>query len=257
MKKLVSIDLKSDFGFFRKPDINNTVYQTYNMLHRPAVLGILGAILGLDGYKEQKKMPQYFEKLQDLKVGIEPLFHEKGNYQKTVIKYNNTVGYANKSANGTLNVEETTLIKPSYRVYVLLELDTDYHSLLYEYLQKGKAEFLPYFGKNEFSAWWDGFKPYDFQFIEKPLNDINIKSIFLKKDVVKEHKAEPIIDFNSFWENDSPFMYFERLPKGFDTISPFQYDMGDFVFTTFTLKQSLGIDNLYFLNNEQYYVQLI
>ena len=45
--KLISIELKSDFGFFKKPDINDSIYLTYNMIHKPALLGLFGAIYGL------------------------------------------------------------------------------------------------------------------------------------------------------------------------------------------------------------------
>ncbi|MDD3772535.1 MAG: CRISPR-associated protein Cas5, partial [Weeksellaceae bacterium] len=53
MEKLISIDLKADFGFFRKPDTNNTINLSYNIIHKPAILGILGAIIGLEGYTEK------------------------------------------------------------------------------------------------------------------------------------------------------------------------------------------------------------
>lgn len=257
MKKLISIDLKGDFGFFRKPDANNTINLSYNMLHKPALLGIFGAIIGSEGYQEKGKMPAYLDALKDVKVGLEPLLHERGNYQKTSIKYSNTVGYANNGS--TYLTEESTLIKPAYRVYALLDLDDNNHNLLYQNLREGKAEFLPYFGKNEFAAWWEkeSFTEYnDFQPVEKPLDDVRIKTLFLKQDVINAHKAEPIFDFMSVAEAETPFMYFERLPKGFDT-DLFQYDIGEFVLTSFNLKQSIGIDNLYFLNQEQYYVQLL
>lgn len=254
MEKLISIDLKSDFGFFRKPDANNTVNLSYNMLHKPALLGIFGAIVGLGGYKKKGEIPQYYEEFKDLKVGIEPLDHEKGNFQKTVIKYSNTVGYANNGS--TYLTEEATLIKPSYRVYVLLNLENDKQCLLYQYLKEGKAEYLPYFGKNEFSAWWEMFQEYDYQDVEKPLGDFKIRTLFLKQDVIKEQKTAPFLDFMSFWENETPFMYFERLPKDFDT-TLFQYDLGDSVFTTFGLKQSANISNLYHLTGSEYYVQLL
>lgn len=254
MEKLISIDLKSDFGFFRKPDANNTINLSYNMLHKPALLGIFGAIVGLEGYKKKGEIPQYYEEFKDLKVGIEPLDHEKGNFQKTVIKYSNTVGYANNGS--TYLTEEATLIKPSYRVYVLLKLEHDKQRLLYQYLKEGKAEYLPYFGKNEFSAWWEMFQEYDYQDVEKPLGDFKIRTLFLKQDVIKEQKTVPFFDFMSFWENETPFMYFERLPKDFDT-TLFQYDLGDSVFTTFGLKQSANIGNLYHLTGSEYYVQLL
>ena len=97
--KLVSFDIEADFGFFRKPDTNNTINLSYNLIHKPAILGIFGAILGLEGYKEKGKLPQYYELLKSLKVGVQPLNHEKGNFLKTNIKYSNTVGYANKGTN--------------------------------------------------------------------------------------------------------------------------------------------------------------
>lgn len=254
MERLISIDFKSDFGFFRKPDANNTVNLSYNMLHKPALLGIFGAIAGLEGYKEKGKLPQYYEIFKDLKIGIEPLDHEKGNFSKTVIKYSNTVGYANNGS--TFLTEEATLIKPSYRVYTLLDLEDDHQHLLYDYLKEGKAEYLPYFGKNEFAAWWEKFQEYDYQAVKKPLGDFKIKTLFLKQDIAKEQKTAPFLDFMSFWENETPFMYFERLPKCFD-LTLFQYDLGDSVFTTFVLKQSANIDNLYHLTGSEYYVQLL
>lgn len=256
MEKLVSIDLKSDFGFFRKPDANNTVNLSYNMLHKPALLGIFGAIIGLEGYKEKGKLPQYYEMFKDLKVGVEPLEHEKGNFQKTVIKYSNTVGYANNGS--TYLTEEATLIKPSYRVYALLDLDNDTHKTLYENLSEGKAEYLPYFGKNEFSAWWEkeSFREYAFEEVQQNTADVNIKTLFLKQDIITQQKSVPIFDFMSFSESETPFMYFERLPKDFDG-ALFQYDIGDFVFSTFGIRQTANISSLYYLTDSQYHVQLL
>jgi CRISPR-associated protein Cas5h len=257
MQKLISVDFESDFGFFRKPDANNTVNLSYNIMHKPALLGILGAIIGLDGYKEKGKMPDYYEKLNHVGVGIAPLNHEKGNYQKTVIKYSNTVGYANKGA--TYLTEEATLIKPSYCVYLLLNMENEPEQKLYEYLRDGKAEYLPYFGKNEFSAWWekDIFREYDgFEEHKELKESIGIKTVFVKEDIVQNHRDAPIIDMMSFLDEENPFMYFERLPKGFDT-ELFQYNIGDFVLTTFNLKNTIGISKLYFLKQENAYVQLL
>ncbi len=257
MQKLISIDLKGDFGFFRKPDINSTVNLSYNMLHKPGLLGILGAIIGLEGYQKKGIMPAYYDALESLKIGIEPLLHEKGNYQKTVIKYTNTVGYANNGS--TYLTEEATLIKPAYRVYILLDDEESNQSHLYKNLKDGNAEFLPYFGKNEFSVWWDkeSFNQYDdYEEVDKPLDDIKIKTLFLKQDIIKENKAAPVFDLESLINDETPYMYFERLPIGFDT-TLFQYEMGDFVLTSFRLKKSIGISNLYHLNQEQYYVQLL
>ncbi len=64
--RLISFDLCANFAFFRKPDTNNTINLSYNIIHRPAVLGILGAILGLEGYKEKGRLPRYYEILKEV-----------------------------------------------------------------------------------------------------------------------------------------------------------------------------------------------
>jgi CRISPR-associated protein Cas5h len=73
MEKLVSINIKSDFGFLKKPDTNDPIYLTFNMLHKPSLLGILGAIIGEKGFQKHGEMPEYYRKLKGLKVSIAPL----------------------------------------------------------------------------------------------------------------------------------------------------------------------------------------
>ena len=50
-QRLISFDIQADFGFFKKPDYNDGVLLTYNMLHKPALLGIL-SVCGVIGKKE-------------------------------------------------------------------------------------------------------------------------------------------------------------------------------------------------------------
>ncbi|HMS66551.1 MAG TPA: type I-B CRISPR-associated protein Cas5b [Saprospiraceae bacterium] len=256
MERLVSIDLKADFGFFRKPDANNTINLSYNLAHKPAILGIFGAIIGLEGYQEKGKMPEYYDKLKHISIGIAPLDHEKGNFQKTVIKYSNTVGYANKGSNYL--TEEATLIKPSYRVYAILDMDNKEEQKLYGYLQNGYTEFIPYFGKNEHYAWWEkeSFMEYQYEQRDKADDSIFLKTLFRKENIVKEHKAEAMFDMFSFMDEELPFMFFERLPKDFDE-TLYQYNISEFVFTTFRLKNSKGLKGLYYLKDENCYVQLL
>jgi CRISPR-associated protein Cas5h len=254
MQKIVSINLKSDFGFFRKPDANNTINLSYNMLHKPALLGILGAIIGLEGYKEKGKFPEFYEKLKNLMIGIEPLDHEKGNFQKTVIKYTNTIGYANNGSN--FLTEEATLIKPSYRVYLLLDLNNEDHNKLYTNLKTGQSEYIPYFGKNEFPIWWDkdDFEEYDFEKVEKVSGSYKVNTIFEKKEIVKNQTTQ-VFDLFNFQNTQSPFIYFERLPKGFNE-ELFQYELGEFVYTSYNLKSDYVPENTYLLKFKEVHVQL-
>lgn len=260
MQKLISIVFRANFGFFRKPDTNNAaVNLSFNMLHKPALLGILGAIVGLEGYTELGKLPEYYQKLEELKIGIEPIGHEKGNFQKKLIKYSNTIGYANKGA--TFLTTEATLIKPAYRCYLLLDFSNELQEKLYCYLKEGKAEYLPYFGKNEFAAWWEfeneGFKEYDYQLGVNATEELSIKTLFQKASkTAQEQKVAPLFDLFSLEEEEAaPFMYFERLPIGFDRVLN-QYELADFVFSSFKIDPHTDLENLYYLKSENAYVQL-
>ena len=252
--KLISFDLKADFAFFRIPDTNATINLSYNIIHRPAVLGVLGAIIGLDGYKEKGKLPQYYDLLKDVRIGVEPLNHDKGNYSKTNIKYSNTVGYANK---GTNFLTELTLVKPQYRIYLLLDEDNGYQKHLIDNIRDGCAEFIPYLGKNEFTAWWstNSYKEYHFSDEKRPIGSIKIKTIFQKDMVLKNNVEAPFPDLLNFGNAESPFIYFERLPKDFD-LSLMQYDLGEFAFSNYQIKNAQTLENLFFVEELDAYVQL-
>jgi len=245
MKNLLSFDIKSDFGFLKKPDTNEPMYLTFNMIHKPFVLGLLGAILGERGFQKNEVLPDYYLKLKDTQIGIKPLNDEKGNFQKTVIKYNNGVGYASKETGGNLIITEQTLVKPSYRIYLLTN-----NQELVRRIQNYEAEFLPYLGKNDFSLWWENVQVHDYVEFE-PQESFKVSSLFIKKTTVKDGKEEN--DNLNFWEVDfsnGEFMYFERLPTGYDE-ELFQYEYQPFVLTTFKLKKDYKIDNLYQLNNDE------
>ena len=54
----VKFTLSGQTAFFKKPDVNEYCYFTYGHIHKVALLGILGAIVGYTGYGT---------KLQDVK----------------------------------------------------------------------------------------------------------------------------------------------------------------------------------------------
>lgn len=261
MKQIISFDIKADFGFLKKPDTNAPIYITYNMIHKPCVLGILGAIMGYSGFKNNKYLPEYYVELvkkQDLKIGIKPLGNGNGNFSKTTIKYNNSVGYANHSVlkntagkdinikyGATINVVEQILIKPSYRIYLL----TDNEEII-KRIQNCEAEFLPYLGKNDFSLWWENVHVYDYEKFE-PKGSFQVSSIFIKKSILKDGvERNDEMDFLEMDFTGNELMYFERLPTGYDD-ELYQYEYQSFVFTTFKLKKNYQIDNLYQLNKNE------
>jgi len=206
----------------------------------------LGAIIGLAGYKEKGQPPEYYKCLQDLLVGIEPLEgkHEKGNFKKTSVKYTNTVGYANKD--GNLLVEESMLIGPGYRCYLMLSTGNPHHVRIYEYLKSGNAEFIPYLGKNEFHAWFnDSFVEYEYHTFS-PESDFMISSLFIKEEILRKRRINARFSFSTMsMTNQGSFCYFERLPIGFDELLN-QYELAEFAYTNWTLKKDGTLmDNLY------------
>lgn len=256
-QKLISFDLQADFGVLKKPDVNEGLQMTFNMLHKPALLGILGAIAGLEGYKKKGQFPEYYLALKDVPIGIEPLggWHEKGNFSKTIIKYTNTVGYANKD--GNLIITEQTLIKPAYKCYLLLDIDKPVQAKIHQRVLAMESEYVPYIGKNECTAWWETAEEHDFT-IQQPDSVYNISSIFKKGDnTIKDNLEESDDDFDMFEVSLSPdtFIFFERLPTGFNERF-FQYELAEFTYTNFGLTPDVVLENLYLLPSTNNYVQL-
>ena len=242
--KLISFDLRADFGFFRKPDVNDGLQLSYNMLHKPALLGILGAIAGLKGYEKKGQWPEYYKLLKSVPVGIEPLkpYHDKGNFTKTAITYTNTVGYAN--ADGNLIVHENTLRSPAYRVYVLLNEADEIESRLLTRIRNQEAEFVPYLGKNEFTAWWENVVEYTLESFQSE-TDFTVATLFIRDYPISAQRRKPrFAPSVRAVVNQSTFGYFERLPVAFDE-RLMQYELAEFAFTDWTLQVGAQIDDLY------------
>lgn len=262
MEKLISVDLKALMGFFKKPDINEGVkkqlYLTFNMLHKPALLGILGAVLGLEGYGNSGEFPEYLKMLEKVPVGIEPLNSDEGHYSKILIQYNNTTGFASQETDGILVVAEQVLLKPSFRCYLLLNLNDELQNRLDTMLQKEEAEYLPYMGKNDFHAWWENYREYAYE--QFPFDrDFKVRTLIKKgNQLIKGQQADAdhgLMDLLSYPSDESLFIRFEELPVGFDTELK-QYRKEVFAYTNYTFKKDFYLEGLYWLKEEAIAVQL-
>ena len=262
MEKLISIDLKAPMGFLKKPDINEgggkQLYLTFNILHKPALLGILGAILGLDGYGEPGQLPDYYQKLENLPVGIEPLNTNKGNISKTIVQYNNTTGFASHEQGGNLVVAEQILLRPTFRCFLLLSTNNELHVNLDTKLKHSEAEYIPYLGKNEFHLWWENYKVYQYE----PFSfdrDYRIRTIIRKgNQIVKTMRTETGFRFPFILgdaKSEPEFITFEELPIGFDPdLKQYQREM--FAYSNYTFKREFHLDGLYLLKEEELVIQL-
>jgi len=130
----VKFTLSGKNAFFKKPEVNTYYYFTFGQIHKVALLGMFGAILGYDGYAQKKwtkikkgqsivkEYPEFYEKLNKLHISIVPQ-NERGYIPKKVQLFNNSVGYASGEQGGNLIVKEQWLENPKWDIYVLIDCD--------------------------------------------------------------------------------------------------------------------------------------
>jgi len=206
--KALSFEISGKTAIFKKPDVNSYAYFTYNNIHKPALLGILGAIIGLDGYtklydenrglKEEKLgynngYPDYYEKLKDLKVSIVPLV-KNGYFSKKIQTFNNSVGYASFEQGGNLIVREQWLENPKWQI-MILENDTEEYKKIKEYLLNKKAVYIPYLGKNDHFANIDFVKEIELSDNLYLDEGLYIDSLFIKNGKIDGYEKEGELPF--------------------------------------------------------------
>jgi len=227
--KAISFELSGKTAMFKKPDVNSYLYLSYNNIHKPALLGLLGAVIGLGGYNQlhtqkelikekikglkgkekkalqeklielDKEFPEFYEKLKSLKVSITPMAPH-GYFSKKVQVFNNSVGYASKEAGGNLIVREQWLEKPKWQI-LILDDGSELYAQLKEYLLNQKSVYIPYLGKNDHPAKID--KPKEVKLNEVYLEEGNyVDSLFIK--------TEEISGFEK--EGEMPFIFQEVSP---------------------------------------------
>lgn len=263
--KLVSFDVTGRFAFFKKPEINAGISFTYGFIHRPALLGLLGAVAGLGGYSQafshkKKAEPDYYVQFSGLPVAIAPLSND-AIHRKVFITYTNTAGYAN--SDGNLIVKEQTILNPQYRIFMQLDTGIEVHQKLEKYLTENKSEYIPYLGKNEFQAEITNLQYYNDAVINpQDLADgYQILSLFTKPDktLVKESGSRPAFSLSSMLNDGGKMarVYFERLPVTYSDQTN-NYELKEFVYSEMKFSRNFRPPNLVKLYSEkEEYIQLI
>lgn len=219
--KILKFTLEGKTAFFKKPDVNTYLYFTYGNIHKVALLGIFGAILGYKGYNQMKfnkdstkfhkddnVFPEFYSKLQNIKVSIVPK-NEKGFIPKKVQVFNNSVGYASKEQGGNLIIKEQWLENPSWDIYVLI--DNEESEKIAEYILSHKCMYEPYLGKNDHYAVIKGEEVFDESHIEEVAAIDKIDSLCSKKFFEINLSTDEFDDFSDD-EIVESFKYEEQLP---------------------------------------------
>lgn len=210
--QVLKFDLKGKTAFFKSPEVN-LCYFTYGNIHKPVLLGIFGAIMGYKGYNNGYDVyPEYYERLQHLKVSIIP-GEERGVFDKKFQNFNNSVGYASQEQGGNLIVREQWLENPKWTIYVSLNSDESFK--LADRMKNRECVYMPYLGKNDHPA---------------VIENVEILSIErTEAEDQRIHSLAPADDLEFDWD-DALYRYEEYLPTAL-TERTNQYQMEKFVLT--------------------------
>ncbi len=243
--KALKFKLSGKTAFFKKPDVNSYVYFTYGNIHKVALMGMFGAIVGYSGYNtlklkqelEKKKresrviLPEFYNRLKDIKISIVPQSRE-GIFDKKIQTFNNSVGYASQEAGGNLIVKEQWLENPKWTIYLLL--DNDESNKIADYILNNKAVYIPYLGKNDHPA-----EILDAHIItlENCTDASSINSLFVKAmaEVVTTNELDDL--FNAVLNEEeitTDFKYEEKLPIRLNENTSL-YELESFVYTNMQL----------------------
>lgn len=246
--KILKFTLTGRNAFFKKPDVNAVLYFTYGNIHKVAIMGIFGAILGYGGYtqmndyneinkKSQLIYPEFYNKLKDIKISIVPN-NKTGFFEKKVQYFNNSVGYASKEEGGNLIVKEEWLENPSWDIYV--KIDNEISENLADYILNNRAIYIPYLGKNDHPANILNVKLYTDDEVDIVENSNRIDSLFI----------ENMFQFDECYEEDEDedeeedvqnFKYQERLPIALKEETNL-YITEKFIFTNMNISKEKDVD---------------
>ncbi len=208
--KAIKFNLSGKTAFFKKTDVNQNVYFSYSHIHKITILGILGSIIGLNGYSKQYEEktihPEFYEKLNKLKISIVPTGGKNGYFSKKIVVFNNATGLATTKGE-TINVREQWLLDVGWDIYILDDDSKEYKKIV-DYLINKKSAYIPYLGKNDHFA-----EISDVQLVELSKTDnieyIHSLYIFEDENIIVEKDSVP-------YNYDDISYYFEYLPYQLD-----------------------------------------
>ena len=175
--KVLLFDLFGRFAHFHQPlTVPTYLKRSYNVIPRPTLLGVLGAILGYEGYGEGKTEPEFYKRLKNLKIFIEPSA-SKFPFKKTLVTYNSLNSFANaRDKNPNMLIQEEVLVEPYYTIGIIVHEQKD--KILIDHILNRKSSYHLYLGKNEFFA---NVEPYTELFdlqMEETFGPFKIDSVF-------------------------------------------------------------------------------
>ena len=187
----LKFDIHGRYGFFKNHE-SNSVYMSYQFIHKPSVLGILGCIVGLDGWRQMKQHEgklEYYEVFKDTKISIIPKSSYFNVFYETI---NNSTGFVNidasKKGGATANIKRQILQDPCYTIIIQKEgISKEYYDKLKEMLFKGESTYPICLGNNTYKANITNVE-------EIELENINDNDDLIVESLILENKIEEVYE---------------------------------------------------------------
>lgn len=205
--KLLTFRLFGSFAHFNQP-LSNRFRNTYSTIPKPQLLGLIGSIAGLEGYKDNKTSPMFYNSLNDVKVYIKCNSNRDRRFSVTYNSLNSFLNNRVDSGSPNVIMNEQILLHPDYEIGLVLDDSDELHKKIINNIQNNCSFFHIYLGKNEFFA--------NIEYIS--LNDYKIEN---KKKVV----CNTIIPFDLIDEESVYNMKLEMLPIGFAAHFKYKYQL--------------------------------
>lgn len=224
--EILKFILSGESAFFKMPEVNSYYYFSYGNIHKVALMGMFGAILGYKGYAQMKKndeYPEFYEKLRSLEIAVVPKKGSKGYLPKKIQCFNNSVGYASQEQGGNLIVKQQWLEKPWWEIYVKIQ-DQESEKIKQAICRKS-CIYIPYLGSNDHLADIGKVEIFEGTAVEEEEIE-QIDSLYPEFAAELENEFDEETDA----EKGLPFQYMEFLPIGLQKTTH-MYQMEKFIFT--------------------------
>ena len=223
----IKFTLEGDMAFFKDPH-KNDVELTYPQIHRPVLLGMVGAIMGFRGRESDM---QYYTELHSMGVAIVPA---RLKFETYVENITNTTGFANQGGYAQM-ITRTMLVNPSWDIYLKQnEVNTDIWSELKRRLIEKDFVYHVGLGRKHLFADITNVEIGDMDIINTDEID-NVDSIMYMGDMIGEVDVNRLIytapiklyEINNKWEYVSERLIFtSQMIDGFSEDVEI-YDTGD------------------------------
>lgn len=237
---------------FKNPEVSNANF-TFRQIHHTALKGIIGAVIGLEGYNttylKGKKEPEFLTKLEGLGIGIVPNSYD-GKFPIEELEYINQTGHASEENGGILLVYEEVLFEPSWDIYLdLSKLEVEVAKKIEDYVMNSKAKYFYYLGRNHYGAIIENSELLELNKVEQPQY---ISSLFDKKGIV----------FNDLVESDADLVYGEReffnsffIPTKKNNMG--YYDYKSLYFTNYYIENIKNYQNRLFIQHNKKIIEIL